>query len=126
MIRNKRKKKSGFADTKDYPHRRHPANYRRLNNDDDIEYIVFTHHPEVDLKTKKVITIPLHENLNPKERINNNTSYAYPKRYVGKRSSLGRERNDLSFVNEDKKIVYKLFQTLPTEFVRYSNKNKKK
>ena len=120
-IRRKRKN-SGFADTKAYPHANHPAFYKRKKSDD-IEYITTTHHPEVKLNGKVVDTIPLTSNINPKER-GNSISYVYPKKYVGKRSALDRERNDLSFVDEDKAIIENLFTTLPIEQVRYTSNSK--
>lgn len=127
MKSNRQRKKNGFANTKSYPHKEHPANYRRLSNDE-IEYITFTHHPEVKIKNRIYKTIPLNSNINSIERINDpkSKSYAYPKRFVGKRSALGKERYDLSFIEEDKKKVDKLFIDLPTEYVRYSKKNRKK
>lgn len=128
MQRNKNKKTSGFADTRDYPHKDHPANYR-LTGRDSIEYITFTHWPQVKLKNGKVIdTIPLTSNIDPRERKTdkNIISYAYPKEFVGKRSALGKKRTDLSLVPKDKEIVDILFLELPTQHVQYSNKNRKK
>lgn len=125
--KNRPKRRSGFADTKKYPHRDHPANYRHLSQDN-IEYITFTHHSKVKIKDIEFDTIPLNSNIDPVERKNNpnNKSYVYPKKFVGKRSALGKERNNLSLIDSDKKIVDKLFDVLPTENVRYSKKNKKK
>lgn len=125
--KNRPRKKSGFADTKEYPHRDHPANYRRLSQDN-IEYVTFTHHPKVKIKDLEFDTIPLTSNIDPVERKNNpdSKSYVYPRKFVGKRSALGKERTDLSLISSDKKIVDQLFVELPTENVRYSKKNKKK
>lgn len=122
------KKKTGFAETKTYPHKNHPARYRRNGvNNDDIEYITTTHHEEVLLNGKLVNTIPLDNNINPKERKDlNQKSYVYPMVYVGKRSHLGKERNDLSLIGKDIEKVSKLFDTLPRETVRYQSNSKKK
>ena len=126
MKYNRKKKKNGFANTKEFPHKNHPANYRRLSQDD-IEYITFTHHAKVKIKNNEFETISLKNNINPKERLNgNDKSYVYPKKYIGKRSALGKERYDLSFVEEDKKMIDKLFKDLPIEHVRYSKKIKNK
>ena len=85
---NRKRKSSGWAKTKSYPHERHPATYRRKGSkNDDIEYITFTHSPEVDFGNKKVRTVPLLDNVSPMERRRNkaqgkkfgeNRSYAYP------------------------------------------------
>ena len=121
---NHKRSKDGFADTKAYPHKNHPAYYRRIKNDD-IEYITTTHHSKVLLGGKEIKTIPLTSNIKPEER-GKSISYVYPKRYVGKRSALKKERDDLSFVAEDKKIVSNLFDKLPTENIRYTSNSKKK
>ena len=56
--KNNRKRTTGWAKTKSYPHERHPATYRRKGvGSDDIEYITFTHSAEVDFDNKKVKTI---------------------------------------------------------------------
>ena len=130
-MKNKRKKKQdGFAKTKHYPHRSHPANYKKLGNDD-IEYITFTHHDVVDIGGKKYITIPLSDNIEKKVREKNKgkdkkeISYAYPKVFVGKRSALGSEAREFSLTSEDVKKVNYLFKTLPKEKVRYSSNSKK-
>ena len=127
MKKNKYRKKSGFANTKKYPHKGHPSNYRFLSKDD-IEYITFTHHEKVKVKDKEFDTVPLNSNINSIERQKypKNKSYVYPKKFIGRRSALGKDRKDLSLIECDKKIVDKLFKELPTEYVRYSKKIKKK
>lgn len=127
---NRQRKKSGFANTKVYPHKNHPANYRRIGVDD-IEYITFTHHDKVKVNNKTYETIPLHDNINIKvQKANKNNlqkdiSFAYPKVYVGKRSALKSEITDCSFVEKDKILVNKLFDTLPKEKVNYTSNSKK-
>ena len=131
MRKNKRiRKKDGFADTRFYPHKNHPANYRRIGKDD-IEYMTFTHHDIVTIDGKKYITIPLSDNIEKKVQEKNKgknkkeISYAYPKVFVGKRSALGRENKSYSFKENDKNKINKLFETLPKEKVRYSSNSKK-
>lgn len=50
---NRNRRNTGWARTKEYPHKKHPATYRRKSTgSDDIEYITFTHSPEVDFGEK--------------------------------------------------------------------------
>ena len=47
---NRNRKNTGWARTKEYPHKKHPATYRRKSTgSDDIEYITFTHSPEYEV-----------------------------------------------------------------------------
>lgn len=130
MRKNNHKKRTGFADTKEYPHRNHPANYRRLGNDD-IEYITFTHHSIVTINGKQYITIPLHDNIDKKvqkknkNKKNKDISYAYPKVFVGKRSALKSEKTECCFVEKDKVLIDKLYNSLPKENVTYTSNSKK-
>ena len=124
---NRKRKSSGWAYTKDYPHAGHPTNYRRkASSRDDVEYITFTHSSEVDLGNKKVRTVPLLDNISPEERRRNkaqgkkfgeNRTYAYPKVFVGKRSALYRETEEFSPVDFDKKRINKMFKVFPRENV---------
>ena len=124
---NRKRKSSGWAKTKSYPHERHPATYRRKGSkNDDIEYITFTHSPEVDFGNKKVRTVPLLDNVSPMERRRNkaqgkkfgeNRSYAYPKVFVGKRSALHEETDEFAPVDFDKKRINKMFEVFPREVV---------
>lgn len=124
---NRKRKSSGWAKTKNYPHERHPATYRRKGSkNDDIEYITFTHSPEVDLGNKKIRTVPLLDNISPDERRRNkaqgkkfgeNRTYAYPKVFVGKRSALHEEINEFDPVDFDKKRISKMFKVFPRENV---------
>ena len=124
--KNNRKRSTGWARTKEYPHKKHPATYKRKNCDE-IEYITFTHSDEVDLGKKgKIRTVPLLDNISPAERKKNkeqgkkqgeNRTYAYPKVFVGKRSALGRESDEFDPVDFDKKRIGKMFDVFPREKV---------
>ena len=121
--KNNRKRSTGWAKTKSYPHERHPATYLRKGSDD-IEYITFTHSSEVDLGNKKVRTVPMLDNVSPAERRKNkeqgkkfgeNRSYAYPRVFVGKRSALHKETNEFEPVEFDKKRIGKMFEIFTRE-----------
>ena len=121
-----RRRSTGWARTKEYPHKKHPATYRRKNGDE-IEYITFTHSDEVDFGEKgKVRVVPLMDNISPTERKKNkaqglkrgqNRSYAYPKVFVGNRSALGAETDEFDPVDFDKKRIGKMFEVFPRESV---------
>ncbi len=138
----KNRRNTGWAHTKKYPHKNHPATYRRRGNDE-IDYITFTHSDEVQLPNKKKVkTIPLSDNVSKQEREDNkrkglkqgeNKSYAFPKVFRGKRSALHSETKDFSLTKEDKKLVDKLFNELPVENVpttggsgKFSKREKKR
>ena len=125
---NRKRKSTGWAYTKGYPHAFHPAKYRRkTSNSDDIEYITFTHSDMVDFGAKgKVRTVPLFDNISPAERQKNkvqgkkrgeNRSYAYPKVFVGKRSALHVETDEFEPVDFDKKRIDLMFDVFPRENV---------
>lgn len=126
MKNKNRKRKSGWARTKRYPHGGHPANYKR-RGDDIVEYITFTHSPEVELNKKKnVQTVPLKDNISASEREENrrrglkageNRSYAYPKVFVGKRSALGKEVDSFNPTAFDKLRIEKMFKHFEREQV---------
>lgn len=125
-MKKNRKRSTGWARTKEYPHKKHPATYRRKNGDE-IEYLTFTHSDEVDFGEKgKVRTVPLFENISSSERKKNkaqglkhgeNRSYVYPTVYVGKRSALGKETDEFEPVDFDKKRIGKMFEVFPRENV---------
>lgn len=130
----KPRKKTGWADTKFFPHLNHPAKYKKIGSDD-IEYVTFTHSISVPIKDKRIATIPLTDNVSKKEREENkrkgipkgkNKSYVYPKVFQGKRSALGKETDKYSLVEDDKKIVDNLFDTLPKEKITQTSSSKKK
>ena len=124
---NRKRKSTGWAYTKSYPHASHPATYKRKRaRSDDVEYITFTHSSEVDLGNKKVRTVPLMDNISPDERRRNkaqgkkfgeNRTYAYPKVFVGKRSALHEESSDFSPTDFDQKRIGKMFDIFPRENV---------
>ena len=117
----------GWALTKHYPHKRHPAFWRRKGKSkDDIEYLTFTHSSKVELDDEGVVeTLPLTDNISPAERKKNATlpaeerriSYVMPFVYDGERSALGEKTEDFSFVPEDYKLVQEHFNTLPRKTV---------
>lgn len=114
--RNKRQRLSGWAHTKDYPHKNHPAKYKK-QGEDNVNYVTFTHSDVVELPNgERVETIPLTSNINPAER-GNSISHVYPKVFKGKRSALGPEAKEFSLTKEDKEKVDKLFKELPVEEV---------
>lgn len=139
MPKKNRGRKSGWARTKDFPHKKHPATYYRKNpSDDSVEYITFTHSEEVDFGDKgKVRTVPLLDNISPAERAKNkqegkkfgeNRSYAYPVVFVGQRSGLGKETDEFEPVDFDKKRIGKMFLVFPRQNVPFTggkSKNKK-
>ena len=125
MIKRQRKK-SGYADTKKYPHKNHPAKYNRLGNDN-IEYVTFTHHKQVKLGNEVFNTIPLTSNIDKEERKKTKKkSHVFPKVFVGKRSALGKENKNYDLIKEDNNIVNELFRTLPRENVPYTTNSNKK
>lgn len=120
---NRRRKAGGWAHTKKYPHERHPANYVRKVSDK-IEYITFTHSPEVHLSNGATIqTVPMSDNVSKLEREKakregktrfETRSYAYPVVFEGKRSALDKEiENEFEPTPFDKARIDKLFKILP-------------
>ena len=137
MAKKKQRKRGGWAYTKYYPHKNHPARYRYTkNNNDDIEYITFTHSDKVTLtdkngKTVTVDTVPLNDNISPDERKKNpnSNSYAFPYLYEGKRSALGEETKEYKFTERDKSWVdflFSFFGLFGRKKVNYSSNSDKK
>ena len=131
---NRRRKTGGWAKTKKYPHERHPANYVRKVGDK-IEYITFTHSPEVKLPNGAVIqTVPMADNGRKKGREENarkglkrgeNRSYAYPVVFVGKRSALHREIvNEFEPTPFDKSRIETMFKIFPRVNVKFTGNGK--
>lgn len=120
---NRRRKAGGWAKTKKYPHKRHPANYVRKVGDK-IEYITFTHSPEVHLSNGAVAqTVPMSDSVSKKEREENirkglkrgeNRSYAYPVVFEGKRSALDKEiENEFEPTPFDRARIETMFKIFP-------------
>lgn len=128
----KKTRKAGWADTTAYPHKNHPAHYRRCSKDRDaIDYLTFTHSSRVDLGKKQVYTIPLSESISKAERTRNRAgadkkrSYVYPRVFHGKRSALGKESDKYEPTEEDAQTIDALFATLEHEDVPdYGGKGK--
>ena len=134
MANNNRRKAGGWARTKKYPHERHPANYMRIVGDN-IEYLTFTHSPNVVLSNGTVIqTVPMLDNVSKKEREENrrkglkqgeNRSYAYPVVFVGKRSALHKEIvGEFDPVPFDKARIETMFKVFPRVVVKYTGNGK--
>lgn len=131
---NNRKRKSGWAKTKSYPHRRHPANYVRKVGDK-IEYITFTHASEIKLPNGAVLqSIPMSDNVSKKEREKasregksrlENRSYAYPVVFVGQRSALHNEVvGEFKPTPFDKARIETMFKILPRVDIKFTGNNK--
>lgn len=123
MAKRNRKRSTGWAHTKKYPHRSHPANYVR-NVGDKIEYITFTHSPEVHLSNGAIVrTVPMADNVSRIEREKakregktrfETRSYAYPVVFEGKRSALDKEiENEFEPTPFDKARIETMFKILP-------------
>ena len=121
--KNNRKRKTGWAHTKKYPHENHPANYVRTVGDR-IEYITFTHSPEIQLSNGAVIqTVPMADNISKAEREKakragktrfETRSYAYPVVFEGKRSALANEMvGEFDPVPFDKVRIDTMFKVFP-------------
>ena len=134
MFNNRRRKKGGWTHTKKYPHENHPANYVRKVGDN-IEYITFTHSPEVKLPNGTVIqTVPMFDNVSKIEREKaaregktrfENRSYAYPVVFVGRRSALHKEIvNEFEPVPFDKARIETMFTIFPRVNVKYTGNGK--
>lgn len=116
---NNRKRSTGWAHTKKYPHKNHPAYYRKTGQDD-VEYITFTHSDKVDFdkdnKSKPierhdiVRTRKLNENIDKTDNKKGEYSYVVPRVYEGKRSALGAGTNKYKLSEEDKPIVDTIFK----------------
>jgi len=105
-----RKRSTGWAYTKKYPHKNHPAYYRK-QKDNDIEYVTFTHSEVVDLGKEKVPTKKLNKNIDYKNKGENRYSHVLPRVYEGERSALGKGTNDFKLDKSDKATVDKIFAT---------------
>ena len=127
MVKKRSRRKKGFARTRSYPLKNHPAFYRKRGNDD-IEYITFTHSENVIFDNGEILaTRELQRNINPKSiRENGKKSYAVPRVYTGKRSSLKNELPDYVIDDLDKSLIEELFNTSKRYPVSYTSNSKKK
>lgn len=135
--KNNRKRSTGWAHTKQFPHKRHPAFFRKTGQDD-IEYVTFTHSEKVDFdKDNKVKPIEKHDivktrklnvNIDKTERKKGKYSHVIPRVYEGKRSALGTGTNMYKLAEEDKPIIDTIFKNGKRYRVPYTGskpKNKK-
>lgn len=117
--KNNRKRSTGWAHTKKYPHKNHPAYYRKTGQDD-VEYVTFTHSGKVDFdkgnKSKPandhdvVETQKLSVNIDKTERGKGQYSHVIPRVYEGKRSALGEGTNRYKLSETDKPLIDDIFK----------------
>lgn len=117
--KNNRKRSTGWAHTKKYPHKNHPAYFRKTGQDD-VEYVTFTHSREVDFdKDNKVKPIEKHDivkaqklkvNIDKTEKNKGEYSHVVPRVYEGKRSALGAGTNTYKLAEDDKPTVDYIFK----------------
>lgn len=134
--KNNRKRSTGWAHTKQFPHKRHPAYFRKTGQDD-IEYVTFTHSEKVDFdKDNKAKPIEKHDivetrrlkvNIDKTEKNKGEYSHVVPRVYEGKRSALGAGTNTYKLAEDDKPTVDYIFKTGKRYKVpRTGNKSKSK
>ena len=117
--KNNRKRSTGWAHTKKYPHKNHPAYFRKTGQDD-VEYITFTHSEKVDFdkdnkrkpieKHDVVKTRKLKVNIDKTEENKGEYSHVVPRVYEGKRSALGVGTSKYKLAEEDKPTVDDIFK----------------
>ena len=117
--KNNRKRSTGWAHTKKYPHKNHPA-YFRKTGPDDVEYVTFTNSCEVDFdKDNKAKPIEKHDivkaqklkvNIDKTEKNKGEYSHVVPRVYEGKRSALGAGTNKYKLAEDDKTTVDYIFK----------------
>ena len=127
MAKKNQPRRSGWAYTKWYPHKNHPAFWRKKGRaKDDIEYLTITHSSKITFDDGvSVEGLPLSDSISPKEREENKglpkgqkrNSYVVPYVYEGKRSSLGTKTNEFSFLPEDYQTIQRRFSELPRKKV---------
>lgn len=120
-------RKTGWAHTKWYPMKRHPAYYKREGKDD-IKYVTFTHSAEVKFENgDHEKTERLNVNIDRKPKKNDGYSHIVPRVYHGKRSALGKETNEYRLDKSDYSKVESVFKSGKVYYVsRTSNSKKKK
>ena len=126
MSQFRKRRTKGFARTRNYPLKNHPAFYKKLN-DNYIEYVTFTHSEIVDFPEGKVKTEKLNVNINykdPKEKGRN--SYVVPRVYEGRRSDLNDELHDFRVNTSDRDLISGIFNNSKRYKVNYTSNSKKK
>lgn len=109
--KNNRKRSTGWAKTKWYPHKKHPAFYKR-EGQDDIEYVTFTHSKKVTFPSGESIdTVDLDYNIDYSNKGDHRYSHVVPRVYKGKRSALGKDTNEYRLEKSDRDKVDKIFTT---------------
>ena len=125
MNKNKSKKKSGFAKTKRYPGKQHPAYYRQLSSDE-VEYTTFTKRDPARIDGKDVPVRKLSSNINPQKR-GKEPSNVVDRVFVGKRSSLHKNEPTYRFASKkDKDIVEDILNNSCRVRVDYTSNSKTK
>ena len=118
-------RKSGFATTKRYPSKQHPAYYRRLSSDE-VEYTTFTKRDPARIDGEDVPVRMLSNNIDPQKR-GKEPSNVVDRVFVGKRSSLHKNEPTYRFASkEDKNIVEDILNNSSRVRVRYTSNSKKK
>lgn len=121
----KKTRKYGFAETKRYPGKRHPAYYKKIDSDK-IEYVTFTKHDPANIDGEKVSVKKLSHNINPSLR-GKTPSNVVERVYVGKRSALHKNKPEYSFFNKsDEEIVLTVLKNAPRIEVKYTSNSKSK
>lgn len=120
-----KRKRSGFARTKRYPFKQHPAYYRYISSDD-IEYVTFTKRDPANIDGKIVSVRKLSDNIDPKKR-GKEPSNVIELVFLGKRSSLHRNEPTYKFSDKrDKTIVEDILNSSFRVKVNYTSNSKKK
>ena len=110
---SRRNKKTGWANTRKFPHKNHPAYFRKKDKDD-IEYVTFTHSITVDLEDEKQVpTRELNKNIDYKSKGDERLSRVVYRVYEGTRSSLGMKTNKYKLDKLDVPIVDGVFKNAP-------------
>ena len=135
MKKNNNRRNTGWAYTKFYPHKSHPAYFRKQGGDN-IEYVTFTHSGIVDFdEHKKTLPKEKHDvvktekllfNIGKNKKGDSNYSHVVPRVYIGKRSSLGRGTNEFKLHKDDHPLIDLIFRTGKRYSVRTTSNSKKK
>ena len=117
------RKKSGFAKTKRYPFKQHPAYYRYISSDE-IEYTTFTKRDPANIDGKIVQVRKLSDNIDPEKR-GKEPSNVVELVFVGKRSSLHKNEPSYKFASkEDKNIVDNILNNYSRIRIQHTSNSK--